>query len=81
MVAHAKKLDDYACVMNVGFGCGIVDGAIQANMTPPRRHVIVEPHPDGARKPNQRSTTTENPLGFFDSNVDENFSFDSRLRP
>ena len=33
-------------VINIGFGCGIIDAAIDGLPTPPLRHIIVEAHPD-----------------------------------
>lgn len=35
-------------VLNVGFGLGLVDRAIQSNQ--PRSHTIIEAHPDVLRK-------------------------------
>ena len=35
-------------VLNVGFGLGLVDTAIQSNE--PRSHTIIEAHPDVLRK-------------------------------
>lgn len=35
-------------VLNVGFGLGLVDSAIQSNK--PRSHTIIEAHPDVLRK-------------------------------
>eukprot|EP00613_Pedinella_sp_CCMP2098_P074362 CAMPEP_0171930826 /NCGR_PEP_ID=MMETSP0993-20121228/28969_1 /TAXON_ID=483369 /ORGANISM="non described non described, Strain CCMP2098" /LENGTH=599 /DNA_ID=CAMNT_0012570739 /DNA_START=35 /DNA_END=1834 /DNA_ORIENTATION=+ len=33
-------------VLNVGFGCGLVDGFIQKHVKPLSTHAIIEPHPD-----------------------------------
>ncbi|TFK25698.1 arginine methyl transferase [Coprinopsis marcescibilis] len=33
-------------VLNVGFGLGIIDTLFQSLATPPKTHVIIEPHPD-----------------------------------
>lgn len=49
MEAHAKSftrlVGEGARVMNIGFGCGYVDGFIQT-WCKPRVHTIVEAHPD-----------------------------------
>ena len=45
MEAHAEAVcSGGGDVLNVGFGMGIVDGAIQRRR--PRSHTIVEAHPD-----------------------------------
>ena len=51
MHASARALcegqDEGFAVLNVGFGLGIIDEAIQKYR--PGRHVIIEPHPDALR--------------------------------
>jgi len=41
-------------VLNVGFGLGLVDTAIQSNN--PRSHTIIEAHPDVLRKVSHTQT-------------------------
>jgi hypothetical protein len=43
-------------VLNIGFGMGIVDGALQRRR--PGRHVIVEAHPAVIKKEPKRASTT-----------------------
>ncbi|KAG8934532.1 Arginine N-methyltransferase 2 [Tulasnella sp. 418] len=37
---------DEIYVLNVGFGLGIIDGLFQSLHSPPKKHVIIEAHPD-----------------------------------
>lgn len=39
------KLDSGLCILNVGFGLGIIDDLFQSLPTQPAQHVIIEPHP------------------------------------
>lgn len=42
---HPPEVGAGPAVLNIGFGLGLIDAQLQAQPTPPRRHIIVEAHP------------------------------------